>query len=69
MDGDSIQVFSFGNSIRGLVINPFSRAGILTSGGQNNIAEYNYIGTDLTGTCPTIIRIRITLPMSVARYG
>lgn len=57
-----------GNSIvRGLVINRFSGHGIsvITNGG--NVIEGNFIGTDVTGTCPwateaTVSRLAVRLP-------
>lgn len=39
-----------GSTIRGLVINRFSRHGIRVETGSGNIIEGNYIGTDATGT-------------------
>jgi hypothetical protein len=39
-----------GSTIRGLVINRFSRHGIRVETGTGNIIEANYIGTDVTGT-------------------
>ncbi|MDA1053413.1 MAG: Ig-like domain-containing protein [Planctomycetota bacterium] len=46
VDGLSI---TSGSTIRGLVLNDFTRDGIY-SGGNNNVIEGNYIGTDVTGT-------------------
>src|SRR5262249_1498281 len=40
------------STIRGLVINRFSGAGIFLSGGSGHVIAGNYIGTDSTGTLP-----------------
>ena len=43
--------FTAGNStVKGLVVNRFSRVGIILSGGGNNVIQGNFVGTDPTGT-------------------
>lgn len=39
-----------GSDIRGLVINRALTAGVVINSSNNNIVEYNFIGTDITGT-------------------
>lgn len=39
-----------GSTIRGLVIQQFTRHGILLNGSSNNLIQDNFLGTDVTGT-------------------
>jgi hypothetical protein len=47
---DGLRFVANGSTVRGLVINRFSRDGISLNGSDNNIISGNFIGTDTTGT-------------------
>lgn len=50
-EGANGLLITAGNStVRGLVINRFSRAGVMLKGGGGNVIAGNYVGTDVTGT-------------------
>jgi len=51
IQGSGLWIWSSNNVVRGLAINRFDGEGINISGHHNRI-EYNYLGTDLTGTQP-----------------
>src|SRR5262249_22484281 len=47
--GTGLQINSGGSTVRGLVIDHFSLAGIVLQGAGGNVVAGNYIGTDKTG--------------------
>jgi hypothetical protein len=51
LEGDGLWIWSSNNVLRGLAINRFDGEGIAVSG-HHNLIEFNYLGTDLSGTEP-----------------
>ena len=49
VNGLKIVAGGSGSTVRGLVVNRFTRVGILFDGGDNNTITGNFVGTDVTG--------------------